>query len=297
MKKMRKALLLIMLLTLVTLLSAESMLYEVKGTHNKVYILGSIHLMPESAYPLDKAIDEAFDASDVLVVELDASQIDQAEMQQFIGANAFLPEGTLLSNMIKPKEFRSLTEKFETMGIPQATMNKFRPWFATLSLSMGILQKLGLKAEVGVDMVYLAKAHLKNMQIIELETMMSQLKMLSSLPDSVQVDYLNYSLEDYDEIESVFCELLKAWKTGDAKKLDELSKGKMKELSKDLPGIMAYYDKLFTERDGEMTDKIIKFANNKEKHTYFVIVGSFHLVGDDGIIKRLNDKGIKTIQR
>ncbi len=294
---MRKALFVAALLMLVTLISAESMLYEIENGKNKVYLLGSIHLMPEEAYPLDPAIEEAFDKSDVLVVELDASNIDQNQLQAFIAPRAVFQDGTKLSDMLEPKAFRSLSEKFEAMGIPQAQMNMFRPWFASLSLGMGMLQKLGIKSDLGVDMHFLQKAHEKNMPILELETMILQMEKLSSLPDSVQVDYLNYSIDDFDNIEEMFGEMFKAWENGDANKLYELSRGKMKEEAKNLPGIMLYYDKLFTEREGGMVDQIVEYANGDEQHTYFVIVGSFHLVGDDGILKRLSDKGLQTVQR
>ncbi len=297
MNNMRRFLFITVFLMLTVLVGAENMLYETQDTPNKVYLLGSIHLMPEDAYPLDSALDTAFDESDVLVVELDASQIDQAELQTFLAQKAFLPIETQLSDLLAPKVFRSLTEKLEAIGIPQAQMNRFRPWFASMSLSAGILVKLGLKPELGIDMHFLNKAHQKNMEILELETMMLQMEKLSSLPDSVQVDYLNYSIDDFDKIEDVFKELIQAWEIGDAKKLDELSRGKMKEEAEELPGIMLYYDKLFTEREGGMVDQIMQYANGDEKHTYFVIVGSFHLVGDDGIIQRLKDNGINTIQR
>ncbi len=295
-RRMRFLLVTAVMLLLVSAMFAECMLYEVQGGKNKVYLLGSIHLMPEDAYPLNPAIPKAFEDSDVLVVELDASTIDQAQLQQFIVENALLKGENRLHDMLDPKVYRSLTEKMEGIGIPQAQMDMFRPWFVSMSLGMGLLQKLGLQAELGVDMHYLAKAHEKNMPIIELETIMSQMQMLSSLPDSVQVDYLSYSIDDYDKIDEFFGEMLEAWKTGDAEVLDKLSKGKMKEAAKELPGMMDYYGNLFTDRDNEMLKKIAGFANNEEDHTYFVIVGSFHLVGDDGIIKRLKEQNLKAKQ-
>ena len=56
------------------------------------------------------------------------------------------------------------------------------------------------------------------------------------------------------------------------------------------------YDKLFTERDEAMLEKITSYLNDDTGKTYFIIVGVFHLVGEDGLIKMLEVKGYKTKQ-
>jgi len=38
-----------------------------------LYLLGSIHMVPQDLYPLDSKIEKAFELSDVLVVEADVA--------------------------------------------------------------------------------------------------------------------------------------------------------------------------------------------------------------------------------
>ena len=55
------------------------------------------------------------------------------------------------------------------------------------------------------------------------------------------------------------------------------------------------YEKLFYERNRNMTDKIIKML--AQKGTYFVAVGAGHLVGKQGIIELLSHKGYAVHQQ
>ena len=51
--------------------NAESFLWEVQGSTHKVFLLGSMHLLPASAYPLPDAMESAYRQSDIVVFETD----------------------------------------------------------------------------------------------------------------------------------------------------------------------------------------------------------------------------------
>jgi len=80
--------LLITLGTILCNLYAVNFMWEIQGGANKAYLLGSIHTMPVDVYPLDEKIESAYKESDVLVVEADATTIDQTAVNNFIVANA-----------------------------------------------------------------------------------------------------------------------------------------------------------------------------------------------------------------
>jgi len=152
-------------------------------------------------------------------------------------------------------------------------------------------------AGLGIDVHFLNKAHEKEMDIVELETATSQMEMLASLPQNIQVDYLQYSLDEYSKTDSTFYEMLDAWQTGDTERTNKLSRLKMLDLEDEMPGMAEYYNRMFCEREEAMAEEIDGFMDDEEGNVYFIIVGAFHLVGDDGLIKRLEDKGYKTIQQ
>jgi len=63
-----------------------------------------------------------------------------------------------------------------------------------------------------------------------------------------------------------------------------------------MPGVKEFYDKLFPGRDNKIVEKLDKILQRDEKKTYFVVVGSGHLIGDDGLLQLLKNKGYKTEQ-
>ena len=56
-------------------------LWSLQGKTNKVYLLGSVHLLKESE-TLPAAIDSAYADAEALVMEIDMDDLDPAEMQQ-----------------------------------------------------------------------------------------------------------------------------------------------------------------------------------------------------------------------
>ncbi len=288
--------LLMTLFIIVTNLHAEIFMWDIQGGKNNAYLLGSIHIMPEDTYPLDDKIENAFKKADVLVVEVDITTIDQGKIQTFIAEKACYEEGKNLQTEIPAEMYKSLSDKFEELGVPMTQIDIYKPWFVSMNLGLLSLQKLNVTAGQGIDLHFLNQANEKEMEILDLETAGAQLEILASNPDQVQIDYLQYSIEDYEQGVVVFMEMLEAWKTGDTEKMNKVSKVKMLEMGEELPGIIDFYNKLFTERDEKILQKIIEHLENEDDHTYFIIVGALHLVGEDGLIKLLNNKGYKTKQ-
>ncbi len=280
-----------LVLLLTSALYADLCMWEIQGGHNKAFLLGSIHVMPEDAYPLDSTIEGAFDESDVLVVELDATTLDQNVINNFIGLHAIYRDSTNLQSRLDEALFDTLVADFAELGLSEQQLNMFKPWFVSLNLGMGALQKIDIETGLGIDMHFLNQAHEKEMEIIELEEATSQLEAISSMDEDTQIDYLEYTMDEFENAGENFNEMLVAWQDGDTKKLNSISKEKILSLEEEMPGMADYYDRMFTQREEEMVQEIIDLVENEEKHTYFIIVGVFHMVGDDGLLARLQEKG------
>ena len=56
-------------------------LWRIKADRNTVYLLGSLHLLKSSNYPLAEPIQRAFNDSQVLVFELNLGEVDDPAMQ------------------------------------------------------------------------------------------------------------------------------------------------------------------------------------------------------------------------
>jgi hypothetical protein len=67
-------------------------LWELHGKHNTVYLLGSIHVLRPSDYPLPAVILEAYANSKSVLMEVNLEEIDSERVQSEMLAGAILPE-------------------------------------------------------------------------------------------------------------------------------------------------------------------------------------------------------------
>src|SRR5690606_39216346 len=67
---------------------------------SSVHLPGSIHVGDASLFPLDPAIEDAFDRSAVLAVEVDLEGIDVGQLQADVRRRAALPEGQTLFDLL-----------------------------------------------------------------------------------------------------------------------------------------------------------------------------------------------------
>jgi len=262
-------------------------LWEVQSETGLVYLLGSLHLGVERLFPLDPKIEEAYEKSSVLVVEANPLIIDEEEMENLIMQNAVNPDFAGIEQVLSETEYTMLVNKFTEYNIPLEEMAIFRPWFlATLVSTLEIMQ-LGFDPDFGIDLYFVQKATGEK-NIWELETAEFQITMLSSLPPDLERLYLADALTSNVEEELLL--LVEAWERGDTGLMEEL----MFTDSTKEPDYYLLYEKIFFQRNRNMVLKIEEYLQTTE--VCFVIVGSGHLVGEEGIVELLRDRGYEIRQ-
>jgi hypothetical protein len=113
---------------------------------------------------------------------------------------------------------------------------------------------------------------------------------MNDFSDREQELFLLYTLKDLAMLNDGVEELMSAWRSGDTKSMEALVSRSLSEA----PQLRPIFDKLFYKRNKEMGGKIDRFLQGKE--TVCVIVGAAHLVGKEGIIELLRDKGYSVEQ-
>ena len=91
-------------------------------------------------------------------------------------------------------------------------------------------------------------------------------------------------------------DMLLAWTNGDSELMNDVTKKKLLEFAEKLPGMKEFQNKMFPKRDMLIVEKLDKILTSNEKKTYFVVVGAGHLIGEDGLLQLLKDRGYKTKQ-
>lgn len=266
----------------------KSFLWKVKSEENTVYVLGSLHMMRQEDYPLHKSIEDAFAQSDILAVEANINDIAQLDLQKLIG-KAFYPEDETLEEHVSQETYEIIKKEAERLGLPLMLVDRQRPWFLALSLTSMEILKLGLNPNYGIDMHFMSQARGKK-KIVELESLEYQFDLLSSFDDDEQESFLLYTLRDLHVLGQELQSTIDAWKSGDRETLESI-------MTKSFSGngdMSTVYEKLINERNRNMVGKIEEYLDEDE--IYFIIVGAGHLVGEQGIVALLKEKGYHTEQ-
>jgi uncharacterized protein YbaP (TraB family) len=261
-------------------------LWSLKGKTNTVYLLGSVHFLNE-AEKLPAALDAAYKEAEVLLMEIDMDDLDPAETQQITLELGMLPAGQSLEQQLGKSTYTRLATRAEEVGIDPALLNRFKPWFAAMTLVQLQLMKLGLAPTSGIEQRFTTRAVADKKPIHGLETLREQLGMLAGLPDRQQREFLLYSIDDADRIAEEIDQLLSAWRTGDSKTLA----GLLAEGFEQYPDL---YRPLTTDRNRRWVSQVEALLDDRDD--YLVVVGTLHLVGKNSLIELLQAKGHKIVQ-
>jgi uncharacterized protein YbaP (TraB family) len=261
----------------------KSFLWRVRSTTNTVYVLGSLHLAKKEVYPLHQKIENAFDQSEILVVEANVNDIKIMEVQKLM-ERAFYPPPDTLEKHLSIETYECVRKEINKLGITAELINKQRPWFLSMTFVTLESLKLELDPNLGIDKYFLSKAEGKK-KILELESLDYQIDLLSNLSDKDQELFLLYTLKDLNIMEQEVNQLTQAWISGDTQGMESIL---TKSVSED-KRLSPIFEKLVYERNKKMVSKIEDFLRTNK--TYFVIVGAGHLVGNKGIIELLKGRG------
>jgi uncharacterized protein YbaP (TraB family) len=264
----------------------KSFIWKISSEVNSVYLLGSIHVANPEIYPLDSSIEDAFELADNLVVEVDITQLDEMQTLQLIMDYGTYPPGDGLRNHIPDELYAQLVEQ---LGAVIVMLDTYKPWVVVLIQEQLQMQELGYNAQYGIDLYFINKAVETGKDIIELETADFQIELLSALPDELMILVLEENIENPLTPEDAAL-LFEAWEDGDAVEMESL----LFEALNEEPALAPYYDKIVYERNINMAETIEGFLTDDE--SYFLVVGAGHLVGENGLIAILDERGYVTEQ-
>lgn len=261
-------------------------LWSLQGKTNTVYLLGSVHfLAPTETLPA--AMQAAYKDAETLMMEIDMDDLDPLEVQSVALELGMLPEGRTLEMEIGADTYAQVAAKAKEMGIEPKMLERFRPWFAALTLVQLHLIKMGLDPNAGVEQRLTALAGKDGKPILGLESLREQLGILAGLAPEQQREFLVYSVEDSERAAKEIDRMLKAWRSGDVEALDELLTEGMEKYPK-------VYRPLTVDRNRRWIASIEPLLQHEDD--YLIVVGALHLVGDDSVVELLERKGHRVKQ-
>ena len=262
----------------------KSFIWKVSSGTTYIYLLGSVHVANQDLYPLDKTIEDTFDSADYLVVEVNTNNLSQIHASELLMQYGVYTGGDSFKNNVSEELYNKLAELFQENEIDIALFNDYKPFVIYNFMSQLILKSLGYKVENGIDLYFMDKADVSDMSILELETTEYQLSLLNSIPDEIIIRLMQYDIENL-ETEKYLQDLFDAWEDGDAVKMETVAF----DILVEVPELAPYYEIMYGQRNDNMVQKIEEFLAGDE--VYFIVVGAAHLVGENGLLNLLQNKG------
>lgn len=266
----------------------KSFLWEIKSKHNSVYLLGSMHLLPKTSYPLPALIEKTYQDCDTIVFEAQKEQDTflQKTVKDF-QEKGLASKGKSIKSYLSNETFKTLLYYLLDSDLKLSQFIHMKPWMCSALLFQIQAKKKGHENKLGIDNYFESKAKIDQKNIKGFETL-KQTYNSYLYHDKVDQDiFMQLSLK---ELKSKWLNKMStAWRNGDinfflAMYDDSLLK-KFPELDK----------RLGYDRNKLWVPKIIELT--KKSENALVIVGLGHLIGEDSVIEMLSKKGFKAVQK
>ena len=262
--------------------TAKSCLWKVTSESGTLYLQGSIHVLKAEHYPLAPAIEQAYAASDALVLEVDMAEMASPKIQQQIMAKALLPDGGTLQKELDAATYQALATACTQTGLPPAALENFKPWFASITLTLVKMQTMGFDPNLGLDHYFYEKAKADEKKVIGLETVNFQIDLFDNLTTTNPNDFVGRTLADLELLEKEVGNLCTAWMTGDIASVEKL-------MAQSFEGYPELYKIFVLDRNKRWIKKMDGFL--KKSKTHMMVVGAGHLSGKGGLLDLLKKRG------
>ena len=261
------------------------LLWKVSDQDNAIYLLGSFHLLKTSDYPLSADVEAAFEDAASLVFEVEPSELTSPDTIAKFQAAAGYEDGTSLSTVLPEDVMARLGALLSASGGSLAQMETMEPWAISLGMVIGMAQSAGFRPEQGLDNHFIRRAAEAGKPVSGLETIDVQVAAMDGTPHSEQVYSLDKLLENPQESMRELLDLHQAWRAGDIARLD----GDMrKEMQTHTP---VSYRMINLDRNNAWLPEIEKRLSKQGTDNTLIVVGSLHLIGEDGVVEKLRAKG------
>ena len=260
-------------------------LWRFTSNTSTLYLAGSLHLLKQGLYPLPTQYEQAFNLSNKLVLEVTTDQISPSEIYAKTQAAARLTKQRYLRESFSAQDYSQLASTAALYGVQLQALQSYKPAMVYTQLSLMGFIALGYDPDLGVEEHFSKSKASKD--ILQLESLDRQLGFLFAQPMATQIAVLMDTVQQFNEIETVASDLVRAWAAGDDATMATLiaDQNGASDLIKD------FSKQLLDQRNEDMSEKIARYLNTEE--SYFVLVGAAHLAGPNSIIKLLEKNGLR----
>ena len=261
---------------------AEPAMWVVRDKDTTIYLFGTFHALDGKRDWFNDEVRAAFDASQEVVLEI-ITPDDPLDMRPALIRHAFTAAGTpTLSSKLSPGGRTRLAQALARNKMPPGSLDRFKPFFASVTLASLQFGSVGMGAEQGAEAVIKRAVKGSGKQLDAVETIDEQFAMLTALPEAEQLRILESTLTDDGAMNKEIAAMLDAWNRGDAKAVARA----IQQSDKDSPSL---YKLMFTDRNARWAQWVDRRL--ARPGTVFMAVGAGHLAGNRSLLTLLKKDG------
>ncbi|GAB2520837.1 TraB/GumN family protein [Lysobacter humi (ex Lee et al. 2017)] len=262
------------------------LLWKVSDRDNHVYLLGSFHLLRKTDYPLSPDVDAALADAESVAFEITPRELNDPQLGARMLERASGPKGTL-AEVASPALRRAFDARLQRLGLPAGSLDRFEPWFASVTAVSVLGMQMGFSPEDGLDRHLMARAETLRKPVTGLETIDAQLDAMESTPVAEQLASLEDFVDEKEDARAQLEQLHGAWRRGDVAMLERLAQREMRDRTP------VSYQRLNVARNRAWLPKLESMLAKGRGHDALVVVGALHLLGDDGVVELLRARGYR----
>ncbi len=278
--------------------AATPLLYHVTGeAGQEMWLFGTIHVGDARTGYLPEELYGALDSADALAVEFDTQAFEEAleDDQALAGQIAklyFYADGTATKDHLQEDTYEDAVMLLKASGNYNANAEMMKPCLWAQSLENFYLQQgYCLVSEKGADNRLLTRAKEKGLEILDIESGLFQMEMMTGFSGELQEVLLEEALScTAAEYCAEVQELYELWCSGDEAALRELLNAQ-EEGDAQYQALVEEYNKAmsYDRNEGMLTAAVDYLESGK---VIFYAVGLAHLLDNtNGLVDALQDAG------
>jgi len=268
-------------------LAPKAFFWEAQSENGaRLFLLGSVHIGDGRELVLDPRIEKDWAEAHELVVELDTTTLSPVDAVDATNRFGLLPRGTTLRSVVRPDTYKQVAKYMKQREYPIERVDRMRPWLVAQVVTQLEYAAAGLEAENGVDVAMMRRATGRK-GIVPLESLDEQAALFAGLPAPLQETMLVEILREAQALLAVTRATLAAWEQGD----EETLSGLLFSNANGDAELTEFYERVFYGRNRAMADRLATLSADGRPR--FVVVGTGHLIGPQGIPELLAQRGFQ----
>lgn len=246
-----------------------------RDRNSGLQLLGSIHYLPPSAHPLPSQLEQAYQEVSRVVFEARLNQEKNLDLGR-------LPGASTLYDILEEEVLLAAKATVEDLGLNFDELQNLRPWALTLDLTLHQMRCFGATVDLGIDKYFFEKALVDEKIIDRLEDIDYVPRRFIANSIEVQIDFLQQFLRNRELGSELYQAMVDAWLRGDVLWLADYCREEFApfpELAK----------LVLIQRNRNWLPSLRRYRRSSE--ATLVIVGIFHLVGEDNLLQLLEARG------